>query len=232
MKLKIFVITIALLFGLVGCTTSTALNSIQLNNISKIGVLSTHNGKMEVIERGLTIFGNEDRANDISDWNINNFIQKEIINNITNKNFTTVSLSISKKELDLLNNFKYTTQYQDFFKKIMVKNNLNTLLVMICGGYAHNVKVGTSGIALIKAKTILTEKTYLQLNNSLRTYQLTNNKLEILHDNYVNGIQPVENELWLDTKKPVLKKNLSKLKKPTEELLKKSITKTMQLIGY
>ncbi len=232
MKFKILVLNIAILFGLTGCTTSTALTSVQLNSISKIGVLATHNGKMEVIERGLTIFGSEDHINDISTWKVNHFIEKEIINNLTNKNLTTVPLSISTEELNLVNNFQLRTEYHDFFKKIMVKNNLNTLLVMICGGYAHNVKVGTSGIALIKAKTLVTEGTYLQLNNNLRTYQLSNDKLEILHDNYVGGIQIVENELWSDTKKSISIENLSKLKKPAEELLRKSIAENMELIGY
>lgn len=59
----------------------------KLKTISKIGVLSLHGNSMESIERGLTIFGNEDTVSDISKWEIDKFMSKELKKALEEKNY-------------------------------------------------------------------------------------------------------------------------------------------------
>ncbi len=230
MKFNLLILNIIVILGLSGCA-SKSISPDKLNSISKIGVLSLNGSKMEAIERGITIFGNEDNMNDISNWNIDSFIQKVMADNLSNRNFAVLQLPLSLQEIDTFNSTK-GANYDTFFKQHMIENNVDTLLVLIRGNYVPEIHDITSGIAVIKAKALGMENTALKLNFYLRGYQLTNGEIKLLHHNHISGISNIDNSLWKNTKKPITEKNLITIQKPAQDLLTKSINQTMKSIGY
>lgn len=248
----LFIVLIAFSLFTSGCSQKT-ISPSQLNTISKIGVLSLHGTKMEAIERGITIFGNEDHVNDISSWEIDDFIQKTLIDNLSKRKLTIVPIKISSKRINSLyiddggdgtgfilkalmdltkDEKKGEKKDENFLKNIMIKNKVDTILLITRGNYVPETHDITRGIAIIKAKTFGLENTTLKLNCYLEGYQLANGELKLLNFNHFRGFTKLENSLWVDTKKTINETNLSKIKPHVEELLTNQITQTMKEAGY
>lgn len=214
-----------------GCAQKT-ISPEKLKRISKIGVMSIHGNQIESIERGLTIFGNEDNLTDASSWEIDKFIVDELKKELELRKYTVQPIFLTQNEIIKYDNSDSYKLKQKFLKEIILKYNLDSLLVMVRGYYVPETHDYTRGIAIIKAKALGMENTFAKFNLYLEGSFLEKNEVSDLHSNKIVAFVELENELWINTKESIPSKNLLII----EEIIKKSlsslINKEIDLIGY
>ncbi len=231
MKLIITFFSVLIILGFGGCASKN-ISPDKLKSISTVGILSLHGNKMEAIERGLTIFGSEDSFSDISLWKIDKYITDEIISNLSkNKTYTAIPINLPTDKIAQFNLIQ-ENEKDDFFKKIILKNNVDILLVMTKGNYVPEIHDITRGVAIIKAKTLGMENTAIKTNLYLQGYELENGKIKLLHHNHIHTFGLLENSIWVDTKKPIPNKNLLIIEKEVKKLLSKTIKEAIAKSGY
>lgn len=231
MKLKILFFTILIVFGFGGCASKN-ISPDKLQSISKVGILSLHGNKMETIERGITIFGNEDSSSDISSWKIDKYITEKIISNLSkNRIYTAIPINLSTEKIV---QFNLTQEYEqdDFFKKIILKNHIDILLVLIRGNYVPEIYDITRGVAIVKAKALGMENTRIKTNLYLQGYELENDEIKLLHHSHIHTFSSLENDIWIDTKQHITSKNLIIIEKEVKKLLSKTIKEAIIKSGY
>lgn len=223
MRLKILILNGLIVLAFAGCATNV-LSPDKLTTVSKVGVMSIHGNSMDAIERGLTIFGNEDTVNNISSWNIDEFIREELIKNFSNTQLTVLPIPLSEEEIIA---FSVNPDIHfDLYKKYMIKHNVDTLLI------ANKKFYAVDGIGIVKHKGLGIERTNLLFNLILFGYQLIEGELKLFHFNIIDSGIRINNNLWKDTTKPVSKNNLLQIQKIVKKALSSDISKTMEVIGY
>ncbi|MCH9812499.1 MAG: hypothetical protein K0U47_00985 [Epsilonproteobacteria bacterium] len=231
MQLRLIILSIFITLGFSACATKIAPE--KLKKVSSIGIISLHGKKIETIERGITIFGNEDNISDISNWKIDKFITKKIKSILSyNKNYTVKTIDLSPNTINTYLNFKKASEMENFLKKTIEENNIDLLIVMLRGNYVPETYDITTGIAIVKAKSLGMEATNIKLNLYLRGYALKDNKIDLLHHNHLSDIKIIENNLWKDTKKTISDENLTVIEQDVKTLLDKVLKKQLIEIGY
>ncbi|WP_375724072.1 hypothetical protein LXN10_00835 [Arcobacter sp. KX21116] len=232
MKFKLIILSLFVMFFFNACAPKN-ISPAKLKTISNIGVLSLHGNEMASLERGLTIFGNEDNITDITSWKIDEYIQKEMTNMLSSKyKITDVILTpFQNKEID--------EEYEKriaILKDIIVKNKLDALIIFEKGAIIYEHHDVHRGIGVIKAKTLGFESTYIKLNMNLISYDIVKDKVEQLHFNNIKfkkeSLKLIENSLWVDTTKPLPIESIKVLEPIVKKMLRESLLKEFKEIGY
>ncbi|PLY10532.1 MAG: hypothetical protein C0626_06060 [Arcobacter sp.] len=201
----------------------------KLKSIDSIGVISLHGNEMISLERGLTIFGNEDNITDISAWNIDEYIQKVMLNMLSTK-YKVKNIKLSSSQIKEING-EYEKRLQ-VLKDILLRNRLDTLILFEKGMIVREHYDTHSGIGLIKAKALGMEATHIKLNMDLLSYEIVEGKIEELHFNDIKTFKEIDNSLWMNTTKPLSKESSKIIEPIVKNLLKDSLLKEFITIGY
>lgn len=230
MSIKSLLLSLSILFLFISCDTETILPE-KLNNISTLGVISIHGNSIQSIERGLTVFGNEKRTNDISSWNIDEFITNETVRILKNRKYKVVPIKLTEKQL--IDYYEKDSKYkQSLLKSLTKKHNIDLLFSIVKGNYVPKAYDTTRGISVIKVKKLGVENTSIKLNIYLEGSKLVDKKREQLHFNHIRLRKPLDNKLWADTTKPIDSKNLKVIEKDVKKLLKSILEYKLEEIGY
>lgn len=228
MKTKMCFFSLFVMIFFSACASQN-ISPMKLKTISKIGIISCHGNKMDTVERGLTVFGNEDNKADISSWKIDEFVSKEIINLLKNKyEIQNIYFSDNEKKL-------YTSTYENelkALKSVIIKNKLDALIIFQKGAIIREHHDSVSGIGIVKAKALGMEGTMINLNIDLKSYELKKSKIELLHFNDIKAFKEIENNLWVDTTKTLPLESINKIEKDVKNLLSNSLIKEIKKIGY
>lgn len=229
MKLKNLLLSIVIFLGFVGCAPKVVTPEI-IGSISKLGVISVHGTKMKVIERGITIFGNEDEVNDISSWKLDEYMQKEMLKSLTSNSMQLVPLSFSSQQINAF--YENEESSNTIFKDLMVKNNIDGLIVLHRGPIIPEHGLSTRGVSIIKTKMLGVHGTDILMNFALLTYQLVDNELKVIQFSRFVESEKIDNNLWIDTKNPITEDNLQHIESKVKKTLVDSISGAIKEAGF
>ena len=229
MKKRNLLFVLVMFLGFTGCAPKV-ISPEALGSISKLGVLSLHGTKMEVIERGITIFGNEDQINDISNWKLDKYLQKEMIKNLKSQKMLLLPLSLATDKINLV--YENGDYFNKELKELMLKNNIDGLLVLQRGPIIPEHGLYTRGVTVIKSKTFGVHSTNIQFNFSLSTYQLIKGEMKQIQMSRFVKSENINNNLWVDTKQPITIVNLEKFESLIKKILMNNLALEMKKSGF
>ena len=201
----------------------------KLKTISNVGVISIHGNEMPSLERGLTIFGNEDSTTDISSWSIDTYIENEM-KSLLSKKYKIKVIHLSSNEIAKMND-EYEVR-RSLIEDLLMRNRLDTLVVFEKGMIIREHYDTHSGIGVIKAKALGLEATHITLNMDLISYSMKEDEVEILHFNDIKSLAELENSLWTDTTQPIPSTSMKTIEVKLKALLHESLLREFQKIGY
>jgi len=225
----LFSLSVVLLFS--ACAPKS-LSIEKVKSISSIGVVSLHGNKIESIERGITIFGNEDTISDISSWKIDKYVVDEVQNILKDRKYKVVPILLTEEQIVNYDSAQTVEFRESFLKKLLDKYNVDALMLLVRGNYVPETYDITRGVAIIKAKALGMEATSIKFNLYLEGTEISNGKFETLHFNHIRAFGELDNSLWIDTTKPITQENLEKIEPKVKELLKGVLSAQIKDIGY
>ncbi|MCH9812972.1 MAG: hypothetical protein K0U47_03405 [Epsilonproteobacteria bacterium] len=234
MKITNILIIISLSLTLISCSSMKPLNAKKLSKIEKIGVVVVDGNQLSLRLIGTTIFNNELKYQDISDWNLSSFINNEVGTQLkTRSNLTTIDINYNIDEIRhktaLKNEQGEVWEFIDSGLKkslapIMQKNKLDYILLVV-GSY-----INQSGIYIFKRQFLKSvHDSQLQIFYRLRLFH-KNEMKEICRTIIAERID-IDPIIWEDGKRKITTKELNRLEMKTKKRLHSAIEKRLISMG-